>query len=291
MVAQAGVLQYDFGCRCDWTCGQTDCSGLVSGAAKRVGCDVGPGCPSSFDLAIRCHQATRPAWMNLTFGPDPWLNSTTMGTGISHAQARATKGALKFHGANQGQTSGGAANGADGHVGTSLGDGRSIEAIGHALDVRVWTFDDDETTYCALLPGMTGFDQTPAPNPDPSSPWEAHVMGIIAKAVPGAHVQTNGPRKGAMPLVGATNNADFSADIRGYNGATFRETDPSGKPVGNVLTTLHIGHLNKPIEDSDVVYVIDQSDPNHHLIPTHRILFIAGDGGSFGPYECSAVYA
>lgn len=284
-IAQAGKLQYEFGCRCSWACGETDCSGLVSGAAQRVGCDVGPGCPNSSELASRCHEAPRPQWMNDRFGPDPWTGSTTKGTGISRAQARATKGALKFHGEDQGRNG----DGPTGHVGESLGDGRSIEALSHALDVRIWQFDDDETTYCALLPGMTGFDQQPGPNPDPTDASEAEFMGMIAIAVPGAHAQATGPRKGAMPFVAAMSSDGIFWKVIGFNGAQL----PGGKNA-NGLSVVDLGKLNKPIESASVVFIDDPDDTTHHpphLIATRQVLFAAGDGGTFGPYKPDVHYA
>lgn len=277
-VAQAGKLQYEFGCRCDWSCGETDCSGLVSGAAQRVKCWVGAGCPNSSALARLCHQAPRPAWMTAMFGPDPWTGSTTVGTGISKAQARATKGALKFHGLSQGQNG----DGPTGHVGISLGDGRSIEALSHALDVRIWQFDDDKTTYCALLPGMTGFDTAPGANPDPSTAWEADVMGFISIAVPGAHPQAAGPAKGRTPLVAAVSSDGITWALAAFNGALL----PGGK------TLMSLGKLNKPIEQVGVVYAPDPED-NHsprRLIPTRSVLWSAGDGGTFGPIAPTVRY-
>lgn len=275
-LGEVGQLQYKpWGDRCGWSDGTTDCSGLCQGAGRRAGM-VFAGCPNSAGMAVLCHNAPRPQWMNQQFGPDPWSGSTMQGTGISKGQARATKGALKFHGYNQGIDG----NGPSGHEGISLGDGRSVEALNSALDVRIWTFDDDRTTYCALWPGMAGFDQAPGTNPDPNSPWEASVMGMIAEPVPGAHQNANG----RVPFVAAVNNADTSADIKGFNGATFQALTPQGVPTGPVMTTLHFAHLNAPIEDSSVVFIPNPNDPHHYLIPTHRIVFMASDGGTFGPY-------
>lgn len=153
MVAQVGHLQYGFGCRCDWDCGETDCSGLPGGAAQRIGYHGLDGCPSSAGIAQFCHDQPRPSWMNDLYGPDPWNNSWTIGWGISPNQARATKGAFKFHGPNQGIDG----DGPSGHIGTSLGDGRSVEAASHALDLIITTFIDDRDTYYAILADMEGF--------------------------------------------------------------------------------------------------------------------------------------
>lgn len=152
-VAEVGRLQYGFADRCGWSQGETDCSGLVSGSAQRAGYQLAE-CPNSSALARLCHDAPRPTWMLAKFGPDPWTGSWTQGTGITRDQARATRGALKFHGLDQGQNG----DGPTGHVGISCGDGTSVEALSHALDLRIWTFDDNDTTYCALLPDMTGFE-------------------------------------------------------------------------------------------------------------------------------------
>lgn len=285
-VAQAGKLQYVAGGdRCGWPAsGTTDCSGLVSGAAQKVGCDVGPGCPNSSGLARRCHEAPRPAWVNTQFGPDPWTGSATTGTGISQAQARATKGAVKFHGPDQGQDG----DGPIGHAGISLGDGRSIEALNRSLDVRIWQFDDNETTYCALLPNMTGFDTAPSPNGDPNNATEGRFMGMVSIACPGEHAQTTGPRKGAFPFIGAVTADGITYEIVGFNGAQL-----PGALNTSGLSILKLGKLNKPIESASVVFINDPDDTQHdppHLIATRQVLFTAADGGSFGPYRANVVY-
>lgn len=284
-LAEVGRLQYTpYGDRCGWTDGTTDCSGLVSGSAKRVGYALG-GCPNSSALSRLCHQAVRPQWMNDTFGPDPWTGSSTLGTGISQIQARNTKGALKFHGLDQGMNG----DGPTGHVAISMGDGRSVEALNSALDVRVWTFIDSDTTYTALLPGMTGFDQQPGSNPNPMSAWEAEAMQMVAIVVPGSHVQHNGPLAGRMPFVAAKNNSDTTCDIIGFNGAQLPASiNAQGHPIQPVndfgLSVLHLGHLNQPIAAvSNVLNAQGQA--------TGGIVFLALDGGTFGPYVPHVHYA
>lgn len=153
MVAQVGVLQYGFDDRCGWSHGETDCSGLPGGAASRVGYHLLTGCPSSAGIARICHDQPRPQWMNDLHGPDPWNNSWTVGWGVSAEQARGTLGAFKFHGPNQGIDG----DGPRGHIGTSLGDGRSVEAANHALDLIITTFIDERDTYYAILADMEGF--------------------------------------------------------------------------------------------------------------------------------------
>lgn len=149
-LTQVGKLDYGFDDRCGWTQGETDCSGLVSGSAQRSGVNVGPGCPNSAALALLCHNTPRPDWMVEEFGNDPW---STQGYGLTAEQARTTRGALKFHGPDEGIEG----NGPEGHVGVSLGDGTSVEAYDHALDLIITSFIDPKNTYYAILPGMDGF--------------------------------------------------------------------------------------------------------------------------------------
>lgn len=284
-LAQVGILQYCFDDRCGWSQGCADCSGLVSGAANRVGLNV--GCLASWQFANMCHAAVRPQWMIDQFGPG-------QGTGLTAEQAARTKGALKFHGPGEGRFGFGNL----GHIAISLGDGRSVEALSHALDLRIWQFIEYKNTYYALLPGMTGFNTSPGENPGPKTAWEAKAMGMIAIAVPGAHVQNAGPRKGTMPLIAATSTDGIHWNIVGYNGTILPDAvNSAGKPIkpknGLGVSVLELGKLNKPIESASVLFVPDPED-NHspkRLIPSRQVIFAAGDGGTFGPYKVDVHYA
>jgi hypothetical protein len=116
-------------------------------------------------------------------------------------------------------------------------------------------------------------------------------MGMIAMVIPGAHVQGAGPWKGRMPFIAAINHDDGKCDIVGYNGARLpAELKPTGA-FG--LSIGHLGKLNKPIEAVSVHYIGDPDDKTHdppHLIPTREIVFLAGDGGTFGPYRATVKY-
>jgi hypothetical protein len=151
--------------RCTGVDGQVDCSGatvLCLNAAGRV-----TPCTNSSTLAIECHEAQRPQWMLDKFGPDPWTESATIGTGITAAQANVTPGAWGFHGPNQAMDG----FGASGHIKSKwyLNDGvhapgDSVEAMGVFAGVGFSTFLDPECTYFAICPNLGGF-VPPAPSP------------------------------------------------------------------------------------------------------------------------------
>lgn len=125
--------QYGFWDRCGGSHHQHDCSGYMCWGGNMVGLNF--GCTSSFALAIRCHQ---------------------LGLGISFDEAQQTAGTWAFRGANEGQTSGGARNGSDGHIVCSDGRGGTLEAMGHAYGVRRGRFDyTRKFTYFAKVPGLT----------------------------------------------------------------------------------------------------------------------------------------
>lgn len=253
--------------RCTGVEGFFDCSGLQCYAGNHVGLNY--GCNNSFTMSSWCHYATRPQWMIDLFGPG-------RGTQITRDQAVRTKGAWKFHGYNEGMSGAGPS----GHIAVSYGDGRSIEAYSHSRGVIIGTFIDSKTTYYALPPGLTGFDQDPGSNPGPSNTQEARDMGFVAKVVPGAKMQTKGPFKGRIPFVAAKLH-DQNWDIVGFNGAQI----PGGKAYLG-MSVLSIGHLNAPISDADI--------PNQWVgnifKPARSIIFLAEDGGTFGPYKPTIKY-
>lgn len=216
-VAQIGVLQYEWADRCGWTDGTTDCSGLVGGSARRADYEFA-SCPNSSGWARICHNAVRPQWMNDRYGPDPWTGSTTQGTGITAQQARDTKGALGWHGPDQGRDG----DGAKGHIKISRGDGTSVEAVGHARDVVSDTFIDDADTYYALLPGMTGFEgQEPPPAPAPIEDDNMQTYKSLKD-----------PAAGAARCVRVDNDGVIAL----FGGAVLYRLEPAGKKVTPTIT-------------------------------------------------------
>lgn len=237
-----------------------DCSGLQSWAGNQVGLDY--GCTNSSTMSGWCHNAVRPQWMIDMFGPG-------QGTGLTPTQAQQTKGAWGFHGANEGLDG----FGDGGHIKASLGDGRSVEAYDTAEGVIIGTFLDQESTYWALPPGLTGFDQGPGLNPGPGTTKEATDMGFIAKIVPGAHVQNAGPWKGRFPFVAAVLQPDnVNWQIVGFNGAEL----PGGESAFG-MSIVKLGKLNAPIVSADS----PDSFVRKVFTPSSKILFLAEDGGTF----------
>lgn len=172
--------------------------------------------------------------------------------------ARATKGAWAIRTKSNPLIPG------DGHIVTSLGDGRTVEAHSSRDGVIVGIFNGNRGFQVYGLPPLAGFNDPPTPNPGPSTPEEAHAMGMTARIVPGAHVQTKAPWKDRFPFVGFVPQADGAWDAVGFNGA--RITNPgAAKFLG--MSVLHLGHLNSGITDADVV--------------SGRVVGLAGDGGTF----------
>jgi len=129
--------------RCDGSRHSADCSGfIVQGLVRGAG--IPQDCTNSYAFATMCHQAQRPQWMIDLYGPG-------VGTQVTMGQAVGIAGAWGIHGNNEGQAPD--ASG-DGHIKTSLGDGRSIEAMSHSAGVGYSTFDSPPgfINYCALPP-------------------------------------------------------------------------------------------------------------------------------------------
>lgn len=148
----ASGMRYGTGpSRCTGTGGYVDCSGGTVLALNRAG--VPTDCTNSFALAALCHTTPRPQWMTDQYGPG-------VGTQISMAQAIGTPGAWGFHGNDEGQQPDPSG---DGHIKTSVGFGRSVEAMSHQAGVGYSTFDNPAgfITYCALPPMLLdGFAPT-----------------------------------------------------------------------------------------------------------------------------------
>lgn len=118
--------------RCTGTSGYHDCSGMMCWGLDQMG--IGLGCTSSFALAIYCHQR---------------------GLSISADECRSTPGTWAFRGMNEGQSTGGALNGSDGHIVCSTGDGHTIEAMGRAYGCVRGNFDGRGWSYYSKIPGVS----------------------------------------------------------------------------------------------------------------------------------------
>lgn len=167
MVAHEGDGYCTKGCRCG-TCSPLceDCSGLQCLGCNAVNLAGMPArCMTSFVMADWCHRAPRSSWMLAMFGPDPYSGSTTTGTGITFAQAAATIGAWAFHGNNEGRLPN---RRGTGHIKCNgkIVNGQPIAIEGYdtaeGVTFRHPFLPDPDVTYCALPPGMTGFQTSAA---------------------------------------------------------------------------------------------------------------------------------
>lgn len=230
--------------RCTGDHGYFDCSGLQCFALNYVG--IQTSCTNSSTLAEECHHAVRPQWMIDEFGPG-------VGTQITFEQAQRTRGAWAFHGPDEGRQGWGNS----GHIKCSLGTGASVEAYDTAEGVIIGHFLDPNVTYCALPPGMTGFDSARTLS-------DGAPMGMTAAMiVPKSHALQHGPLAGRYPFVGMILQSDGNTDMVGFNGARV----PGGVMyVG--LSIKHMGKLNKP--------AVTASSPDNK-----SIVFLASDGGTF----------
>lgn len=229
--------------RCTGDNGYFDCSGLQVYGAKVANIQpvVALGCTNSAYLARLCHAAPRPQWMQDKFGADPYTGSMTVGTGLTAAQAASSKGAWKFHGADEGQD--GFGNG--GHIACSLGDGRSVEAYDTAEGVIIGQFIDGRDTYYAWPPGLDPPDAVTTPGIG-----AVRVGQTAAYIVPGSHKQTKGPFKGRYPEVASILQADGTIDFVGANGARLglpaNSLNPNGGTAAFGMIVYHMGRLNAP---------------------------------------------
>jgi len=162
--------------RCDNSRNCVDCSGMVVCALNNSG-TVTP-CTNSFAFATICHQAARPDWMTAAYGPG-------VGTEIPMSVAMMTPGAWGFHGDNEGQAPDRLG---DGHIKTSVGGGRSIEAMSHAAGVGYSIFDSPPgfIGYTALPPMLIEWFAPPAPKVPPE--MDEQLRAILRNpGKPGVH--------------------------------------------------------------------------------------------------------
>lgn len=206
MIAHAGDRYGTGGCRCGG-CGYEDCSGEQCLGLNAAGIQNMPApCMTSFVMAEWCQTSPRPAWMLAQFGPDPYTGSTTVGTGITQAQAAATIGAWAFHGNDLGKLPNARGTG---HIKCN---GKIVNGVPIAIEgydtAEGVTFDhpflpDAEVTYCALPPGMTGF-QTVAP----TAHRRSRTMLVITN-----HYNADGTvSRPTKPPIGQTSVVTIAAD-------------------------------------------------------------------------------
>lgn len=225
-------------CRCHGTCPGWDCSGFASGdLLKQAG---GPYLCGNTDTLAATLKA-----QHLT---------------CSRATARATKGAWAI------RTKENPIRPHDGHIVISLGDGRTVEAHDTADGVYIGTFDGNRGFQVyGYPPGISGFAESPSPNPGPTTIEESNAMGMPAQIVPGSHTQTKAPWKGRWPFIGFLPATDGSWDAVGFNGARILN-DGAVKYLG--MSVLHLGVLHAGISTAVAV-------------DNGRVVGLAGDGGSF----------
>lgn len=248
-------------CRCHGTCPGWDCSGIASG-----------------DLL---EEAGGPFICGNTDTLADWLEAN--GRTCSREVARATPGAWAIRRINNPFMPG------DGHMVVSYGDGRTLEAHGHADGVIVGQFDGNRGFSVFGFPPLAGFDVAPAPVPGPGTPKEAKTMGTTAaRRVPHSRVQNKEPWLNRYPFVAAIVQPNEHTTLVGFNGAVIKNwhTGQDGTPYAG-MHVLDLGVLKAPIEDIEPV----DDDPNMAALPAghNRMVGLAGDGGTF-VIEVSAYY-
>lgn len=223
--------------RCDPNSPTHDCSGLDCASMRANGQPTYP-CLDTFQITAQIRNASK---------------------GVSVAVARATKGYVLLEGGPDRSKS----PGGHGHIATSLGDGRTIEAYDTAHGVIIGHVDGRPWADAGPFPGVD-YSQPPSPNPGPRNPGEARTMGMTAaKIVPGAHVQIKDPWHNRYPFLGAIVQADLRVDLVGFNGC---EVEGGVSFMG--MSVRALGVLRAPIES------IDEVNPG-------TLTGLAGDGGTF----------
>ncbi len=152
--------------------------------------------PHAFDCSSLVQWAAHQAGVNLDRTAEAqYLQLKAMGSSISVEQALHTPGALLFHLPHE--PTPGEAFGPNAHVAISLGDGRTVEAIGSKYgvrDVNVAEFHTGGTAFftrAAVIPGFADGTATPLPGTDPAA----------AAAAAAAHVAP--PPRDDLPVAGA----------------------------------------------------------------------------------------
>ncbi len=220
--------------------GYADCSGLVCYGYRTAGEGIGDA--NSWQIATLAH---------------------TKGLGISIEQARTTPGALLFVGANEGQTNWNNV----GHVASSVGDGRTVEARSHVMGVGYWPWNSSRWDWACKPIGLR-----PSPTPPPAPPITPRKVANVAfsSMIPGSHAQTKDPWNGRKPIVSVVVNADGTTDLVGMNGASI-----PGATNAYGVSVFHLGRLNGPV-------VSIQPEQDAHGEFTGYVVALAEDGGTFG---------
>lgn len=239
--------RYDLGpLRCDPNSDYKDCSGYA---------DMGLNAALAFQ-----HLPLVPCWQADTFQFEAL--GRARGLFITRDECRRTRG-----------TWAGWNHDGHGHMATSLGDGRTIEARSHALDLGIFTFDGRGWEWYMKPPGLTGFGLPGDWHPGPTTVTEANAMGMTAERVPGTRVQSRAPWLNRYPMVGALTGPDDHQKIIGYNGAAIAGGHPSG-----VVSVRDLGVLHQPIESLSFV---DDDPTAPPRAGHHRCVGLAADGGTF----------
>jgi cell wall-associated NlpC family hydrolase len=166
--------------------------------------------PHAFDCSSLVQWAAHQAGVDLNRTAEAqYLQLKAMGSSISVEQALHTPGALLFHLPHE--PSPGEAFGPNAHVAISLGDGRTIEAVGSKYGVRevdVASFHTGGSgffTRAAVIPGLADGTATPlAPLPGTDAAALAH---------PAAPPPPPLPPRDDLPMPAAWRNAPIDAAI------------------------------------------------------------------------------
>lgn len=160
-----------------------------------------------------------------------------------------------------------------GHMETSLGDGRTAGARSHALDVGIFPFDGRGWEWYMRPPGLTGFSYPASGNPGPTTVTEGEAMGMVMSRVPRTHVQKKEPWLNRYPTIGAKQDEHDRCNVIGFNGTTLSKGVPY---LG--MSVRDLGVLHSPI--TEIEWVDD--DPEVDVAKGHWLaLGLAGDGGTF----------
>lgn len=186
--------------------------------------------------------------------------------------ARGIPGALVTHGPDHSYVGG---SGIPGHIAMSLGNGKTVEAMGHAWGTVIGNFDGRNWNNAGFMPGID-YRNAAAPGATPAPIGGRQLSGDDMQVVIPARAAVV---KGRVPQY-VLNTQDDT--VLCYNGATLKwrgpaDDDPSQHSTGHGTGT--DAHISYPIPTAGPHFGMEETKNRVTLLPDNVLVVTDSHGG------------